>query len=99
MSAIIQDEPTVGSATLPVASAVIVEGHISFYPVSAGDVSALEQISYNFVGQDDLELEQIFNRLVQNWKDATGGYSVTTRRYAHPDYQAILALGYDAVPL
>jgi hypothetical protein len=45
------------------------------------------------------ELEQIFNGLVKNWKEATGGYSVTTRRYAHPSYQAILVLKEDVVPL
>ena len=45
------------------------------------------------------ELEQIFSGLVKNWQEATGGYSVTTRRYGHPSYQAILVLKDDVVPL
>jgi hypothetical protein len=49
--------------------------------------------------EKDPELEQIFNDLVKNWKEATGGYSVTTRRYAHPSYHAILLLKEDVVPL
>jgi hypothetical protein len=45
------------------------------------------------------ELELIFSGLVKHWQDATGGYSVTTRRYAHPSYHAILVLKEDVVPL
>jgi hypothetical protein len=45
------------------------------------------------------ELEIIFNGLVKRWQDATGGYSVTRRRYAHQSYQAILVLKDDVVPL
>ncbi len=41
----------------------------------------------------DAELQVIFRGLVDNWKSATGGYSLTYRRYAHPSYQAILTLG------
>ncbi len=47
----------------------------------------------------DLELQTIFAGLVKRWHDATGGYSVTTRRYAHSSYQSILALKEDVVPL
>jgi hypothetical protein len=45
------------------------------------------------------ELEQIFNGLVKSWKEGTVGYSLTTRRYAHSSYQAILVLGTSVVPL
>jgi hypothetical protein len=38
------------------------------------------------------ELEAVFNGLVKNWREATGGYSLTMRRYAHASYQSILAL-------
>jgi hypothetical protein len=45
------------------------------------------------------ELEVIFNGLVTHWQEETGLYSVTTRRYAHPSYHAILVLKDDVVPL
>jgi hypothetical protein len=45
------------------------------------------------------ELETIFNGLSKIWKDATGGLSLTTRRFSHPTYKAILRLGPEAVPL
>ncbi len=51
------------------------------------------------VGAEATELEQIFNGLVKNWKEATGGYSVTTRRYGHLSYQSILVLKEDVIPL
>ena len=40
----------------------------------------------------DRELETIFNGLSKNWREATGGYTLTMRRYAHGSYQSILAL-------
>ena len=40
----------------------------------------------------DKELEMVFKGLAKNWREATGGYSLTMRRYAHPSYQSILAL-------
>lgn len=48
---------------------------------------------------DKAELKTIFNGLVKTWKEGTAGYSITTRRYAHGSYQAILVLGPDVVPL
>ena len=45
------------------------------------------------------EVETIFNGLVKKWQEETAGSSVTTRRYAHPSYHAILLLKEDAVPL
>jgi hypothetical protein len=48
---------------------------------------------------DKAELEIIFNGLVKTWKEGTSGFSITTRRYAHGSYQAILVLGPDVVPL
>jgi hypothetical protein len=41
---------------------------------------------------DKVELETIFNGLAKNWREATGGYSLTMRRYAHGSYQSILVL-------
>jgi hypothetical protein len=40
----------------------------------------------------DAELELIFSGLANTWREATSGYSLTIRRYAHPSYQSILAL-------
>jgi hypothetical protein len=48
---------------------------------------------------DKSELETIFKGLVKAWKEGTAGCSITTRRYAHGSYQAILVLGPDVVPL
>jgi len=45
------------------------------------------------------DLEAIFSGLAKSWQESTGGLSTTTRRYAHPSYQAILVLGEDVVPL
>ncbi len=44
-------------------------------------------------------LEEVFNGLVDSWTNDTGGYSVTSRRYAHPSYQAIVGMGKAVVPL
>lgn len=55
------------------------------------------RISYSPVNAE--ELDQIFSNLAKKWKDETGIYSVTKRRYAHPSYQAILQLKDGAVPL
>lgn len=44
------------------------------------------------------ELETIFKGLAKAWKEGTFGCSITTRRYAHSSYQAILVLGPDVVP-
>ena len=49
--------------------------------------------------QDAVELEGIFNGLAATWSNETGAYSITSKRYAHPSYQAILTLGKDAIPL
>lgn len=51
------------------------------------------------VTADKAELETIFNGLSKIWKDATGGLSVTKRRFSHPAYKAILRLGSETVPL
>jgi|SRR5208282_320171 len=47
---------------------------------------------------DKAELETIFNGLVKKWKEETGGYSLTSQKYAHPAYQSILVLGSEVVP-
>ena len=44
------------------------------------------------VSANKSDLEIIFNGLAKNWREATGGYSLTMRRYAHTSYQSILAL-------
>jgi hypothetical protein len=54
--------------------------------------------------QIEPELEQIFQGLAQNWREATGSYSLNMRRYAHPTYQSLMhTLGKenvdDVVPL
>jgi len=45
------------------------------------------------------DLEANFNRLVRTWKQATGYYSITTRRYAHASYQEMLVMGKAIIPL
>jgi hypothetical protein len=45
------------------------------------------------------ELKESFNRLADTWSNETGGYSVVSRRYAHPAYQQLLTLGEGLVPL
>jgi hypothetical protein len=38
----------------------------------------------------DSELEIIFKGLSKKWREATGGYSLTYRRFAHPTYLSLL---------
>jgi hypothetical protein len=57
---------------------------------SVVDESAIASADCN--ADADLELKTIFNGLAKNWREATGGYSLTMRRYAHASYQSILAL-------
>lgn len=40
-----------------------------------------------------------FRRLAVNWTNAVGHQSSSSVRYGHPAYQAIIALGWPAVPL
>jgi hypothetical protein len=47
----------------------------------------------------DAELEQIFYGLVKIWRQATGGLSITNRRFGHPAYKAIIRLGPETIPL
>ncbi|OLE21537.1 MAG: hypothetical protein AUI36_34350 [Cyanobacteria bacterium 13_1_40CM_2_61_4] len=44
-------------------------------------------------------LQETFSNLATDWKASTAAWSSIARRYAHPSYQAILALGKDAIPL
>ena len=48
--------------------------------------------------EDITEVGRIFEGLAESWRESTGGYSLTYRRYAHPSYQAILVLGKDSIP-
>src|SRR6266571_4177911 len=44
------------------------------------------------------ELEIIFSGLAKIWRDSTGGFSTTARRFTHPTYKVILRLGPEVVP-
>ena len=55
--------------------------------------------AHTSVAAEASELELMFNGLVKKWQDETGGYSVTTRRYANRSYHSILLLKEDAIPL
>jgi hypothetical protein len=72
------------------------------YPVSISfdqpEIEGKTETSSNLFTQETSELEQIFNGLAKTWREATGGYSLTYRRYVHPSYQMILTLGKDVVP-
>jgi len=48
---------------------------------------------------EDAELEVIFKGLSKVWKDSTSGLSITSRRFSHPIYKAIIRLGPEVVPL
>jgi len=54
-------------------------------PISKG-------VESNTKASDSAELETIFKGLAKNWREVTGGYSLTMRRYANGSYQSILAL-------
>jgi hypothetical protein len=49
-------------------------------------------------GEED-ELEEVFRKLVAEWRTAVAPLSSTTRRVQHPAYQRIIALGPRVVPL
>jgi hypothetical protein len=64
-------------------------------PFSPGAIVMREEaniVEFSTESSDQVELEAIFNGLAKRWKEETGGYSLTMRRYAHPSYQSILAL-------
>jgi hypothetical protein len=46
----------------------------------------------------DSELETIFKGLAKNWREETSGYSLTSEKYGHSSYKAILKLGPEVVP-
>jgi len=51
-----------------------------------------------YVVRDKVELETIFRGLANNWREATGNYSLNMRRYAHQTYQVLMhALGKEDV--
>jgi len=71
---------------------ITTEEGLRFSPI---DFAALEEanvVESKTESSEQTELETIFNGLAKNWREATGGYSLTMRRYAHPSYQSILAL-------
>jgi len=43
-------------------------------------------------------IEERFNSLADQWRNETGHYSILARRYLHPAYNAILAMGRPVVP-
>jgi hypothetical protein len=66
-------------------------------PIIFGDQSASASGVESVIADDckvdaDIELETIFKGLANKWREETGGYSLTMRRYAHGSYQSILAL-------
>jgi hypothetical protein len=69
------------------------------YPDSAALMAANREAEYVSNTQPEKnDLEQIFHGLAKNWRDATGGYSLNMRRYAHPTYHALMhALGKESV--
>lgn len=59
------------------------------------DFAALEEANVfesKVEASEQAEMETIFNGLAKKWREETGGYSLTMRRYAHGSYQSILAL-------
>ncbi len=45
------------------------------------------------------QIEDRFNFLAEQWRNETGHYSILARRYLHPAYNGILAMGPRVVPL
>jgi hypothetical protein len=45
------------------------------------------------------ELEQLFARLAEEWRDETAIYSSVTQKAMHPAYQRIIGMGPAALPL
>ena len=76
-------------------------GFLPEYSLERGGWLEADRISYDkpFTSEADASLTVVFSNLVAEWKTASSGSSSIARRYAHPSYQAILALGADAVPL
>jgi hypothetical protein len=44
-------------------------------------------------------IEERFNALAEQWRNETGHYSILARRYLHPAYNGILAMGPGVVPI
>ena len=44
-------------------------------------------------------MEERFNVLAEQWRNETGHYSILARRYLHPAYNSILAMGPRVVPI
>src|SRR5438128_425349 len=61
-----------------------------------GLVSELVDCARDFGERD---VEEVFRKLVEEWKTAVAALSSTTARVQHPAYQRIIALGQPAVPL
>ncbi len=62
-------------------------------------IAHLSKASVTESEEEACELADIFTSLAETWSNETGGYSTTSRRYAHPSYQAILGMGEEIVPL
>lgn len=51
------------------------------------------------LNQPSADLASRFNRLAEEWHQATAHHSSSRLRYEHPSYQAIVALGAQVIPL
>ncbi len=45
------------------------------------------------------DLARTFNGLADRWERATGMYSSPTKRFSHPDYQAVIDMGPQVIPM
>jgi len=59
---------------------------------------AKAEISFTSVSAGPNQDEAIFKGLAQLWKEQTGHLSVLAKRYAHPAYATILAMGAIIIP-
>jgi hypothetical protein len=50
-------------------------------------------------GEQPSEAEQLFARLVEQWREETAVFSSITQKVLHPAYQRIIGLGPAALPL
>lgn len=49
--------------------------------------------------QEKPRLGAEFRRLAETWRRETSGFSLTSQKYSHPAYKALLELGQEIVPL
>jgi len=64
-----------------------------------GEGIRYSEIDQSPVEEEDRSHKEEFKKLAQRWREETGGYSLTYRRYSHPSYHAIFTFGRAAIPL